>query len=247
MKLCITISIVLSVLCSAHLVRVLQSGAVVQQVEMKDAADFLSRLKQERLRNLYQSATWTLSHDYRDFKHMEEVLTYVQHFMEALIAHQQGNSASLSKLGGLKGFKDQMAAWLNDNDQAVRAYAAIMLGICSDRAYAKQLGNLLARTDDRDELIQYDRGRAAMALGLVGAQEYTSRLVKLLTSKNEYDRVGAAYGLGFLTAKTQAPAIAKLLKDKDEDVREAAKESLEMIGAGDLKNRSKTPDSRPRQ
>ncbi len=244
MKLRITISLVLSVLCAAH---VPVRAAVVQQVEMKDAADFLNRLKQERLRNLYQSATWTLTHDYRDSKHMEEVLTYVQKFMEALIAHEKGNSASLSKLGGLKGFKDQLAAWLTDNDQAVRAYAAIMLGVCGDGAYAKQLGSLLeSRPNGRDELIQYDRGQAAMALGLVGAKEYTSRLVNLLTSKNEYDRAGAAYGLGFLTARTQAPAIAKLLNDKDENVREAAKESLEMMGAADLKNRSKTSESRPR-
>lgn len=237
MKLCITISLALSVVCPAHVVRASEPAAVIQQVETKDAADFLTRLKQERLRNLYQSATWTLIHDYRDSKHMKEVLTYVQSFMEALVAHEQGNSASLLKLGGLKKFKDQMAAWLNDNDQAIRAYAATILGICGDRAYAKQLANLLKpRPSGRDELIQYDRGRAATALGLVGAQEYTSRLVNLLRSKNEYERAGAAYGLGLLTARTHAPAIAKLLNDKDENVREAAKDSLEMMGAGDLKN-----------
>lgn len=237
MKLCLTIGLVLSVLSPVHPLRKPEPAAVIQQVEMKDAAGFRTRLKQERLRNLYYSATWTLTHDYRDFKHMGEVLNYVQSFLEALLADEQGNSASLSKLGGLKGFKDQMVAWLNDNDQAVRAYAAIMLGICGDGAYAKQLANLLkARPDDPHELIQYDRGRAAMALGLVGAKKYTSRLVNLLTSENEYDRAGAAYGLGFLTAKTEAPAIAKLLNDKDENVREAAKESLEMMGAGDLKN-----------
>ena len=73
-----------------------------------------------------------------------------------------------------------------------------------------------------------------MALGLVGAQEYTSELVNLLNSSNEYDRVGAAYGLGWLGAKDQAKAVAKLLHDKDEGVREAAKESLEMMGATGL-------------
>ncbi len=237
MKLCITISLVLSVLFPAHTVREPEPAAMIRQVEMKDAAHLLTRLKQQRLRNLFQGATWTVTHDYRDFKHMEEVLKYVQSFMEALIAYEKGNSASLSKLGGLRAFKEQMAAWLNDDDQAIRAYAAVILGVCGDRAYAKQLGDLMkSRPSGRDELIQYDRGRAAMALGLVGAKEYTSELVNLLRSTNEYDRAGAAYGLGFLTARTQAPAIAKLLNDKAENVREAAKESLQMMGAGNLKN-----------
>ena len=226
MKLFVTISLVLRLFCPP---------AVGQQIEMKDAADFRNRLKQERHRNLLEGATWTLIHDYRDFKHVEEVMKYVQSFFEALDAHAKGNSDSLSKLGGLKRFKDQMAVWLNDNDQAVRAYAAVMLGISGDRAYAGQLGNLLKpRKYGQDVLVQYDRGRAAMALGLIGAKEHESRLVGLLKSKNEYDRSGAAYGLGFLAAKAHAKAIAKLLDDKDESVREAAKESLEMMGAGEL-------------
>ena len=207
---------------------------------MKDAADFLLRIKEERFRNLFQSATWTLTHDYREFRRVEEVMNYVQGFLEALAAYEKGNPATLTKLGGLRSFKDQLAKWLTDTDQSIRAYAAVMLGICGDRAYASQLANLLKNTKySRDDLLHYDRGRAAMALGLIGANEYTSSLVGLLRSENGYDRAGAAYGLGFLSAKAHAAAIAKLLDDADENVREAAKESLEMMGAGDLlKNRT---------
>jgi HEAT repeat protein len=79
------------------------------------------------------------------------------------------------------------------------------------------LGNLLKpRKHSHDDLVHYDRGRAAMALGLAGAKEYDSSLVRLLSSKNEYDRSGAAYGLGFLAAKARATAIAKLLDDENE-------------------------------
>lgn len=236
MKLCVTLSLLLSVLTPpAHTVRQPKLTPARQAVEMKDAADFLNRLKQERLRNLFQGATWTLTHDYREIKRVDEVMNYVQKFLEALVAYEKGNSAPLSQLGGVKSLKDRLAEWLLDSEQSVRAYAAVMLGICGDRAYAKQLANLLKpRKSNRNELIQYDRGRAATALGLVGAKEYTNTLVALLTSKNEYDRVGAAYGLGFLNAKAHAPAIAKLLNDKDEVVREVAKESLEMMGANDL-------------
>lgn len=224
----------------AYTVHEPERAPVVQQVE-KDAADFLVRFGQERHRNMFQSATWTLTHDYRDFKRMEEVMNYVQSFFKALDAYEKGNPAELAKFGGVKRFRDQLAAWLTDNDQAVRAYSAVMLGICGDRAYAKQLATLLKnRKYGAKDLIHYDRSRAAIALGLIGAKEYTSSLAGLLKSKNEYDRLGAAYGLGYLTAKAHAAAIAKLLDDKDESVREAAKESLEMLGAGDLL-KSRTP------
>ena len=73
-----------------------------------------------------------------------------------------------------------------------------------------------------------------MALGLIEAKEYIPNLVVLLNSSNEYDRAGAAYGLGFLKAKDQAKAVAKLLNDGEESVREAAKESLEMMGAAEF-------------
>ena len=245
MNLSVTICLVLSVLCPpAHIV----NKAQMQPIEMKDAADFLNRLKQQRHLNLLQSATWTLIHDYRDSKQMDEVLKFVQSFMEALDAYEKGNPAGLSKFGGLKRFKDQMAVWLDHNDQAIRAYAATMLGISGDRAYARQLANLLKRRKYvRDDLIQYDRGRAAMALGLVGAKEYTSSLARLLSSKESYDRAGAAYGLGFLAARAHAHAIAKLQDDKDESVREAAKEALEMMGARYLIKKKVLLRQRPRE
>lgn len=64
-------------------------------------------------------------------------------------------------------------------------------------------------------------------------KEYIPNLVALLNSHNKYDRAGAAYGLGFLKAKDQAKAVAALLNDEEENVRAAAKESLEMMGAAE--------------
>ena len=113
MKLCVTISLVFSVsFPPAYAMREPGPTAVMQHIQMKDAADFLNRLKQERLRNLFEGATWTLTHDYHEFKHMEEVLKYVQSFFEALDAYEKGNPATLAKLGGLRRFKDQLAEWL---------------------------------------------------------------------------------------------------------------------------------------
>jgi hypothetical protein len=215
--------------------------SINQELESKDISRFLTRLKDLRLQNLLESATWTLTHDYSEIKRVDEVLEYVQSFFEALSEYEKGSASLLSRLGGFKGFKDKFAQWLNDDNQAIRAFAAVMLGISGDHAYASKLADLLKpRSYTRDGVIQYDRGRAAMALGLVGATEYAPRLAALLNSLHEYDRAGAAYGLGLLGAKDQANAIAKLLDDQYEGVREAAKESLEMLGASDLIKDKKT-------
>jgi hypothetical protein len=207
----------------------------VQEPQSQDADEFLSRWKDQRHRNLFESATWTLTHDYSDSKRVDEVLKSVQSYFEALGKYEKGDRSSLDRMGGVKAFKDKLSGWLTDSDQAVRAFSAVMLGISGDKSYAPQLANLLKERKYKDsDLLHYDRGRAAMALGLVGAKEYTSNLVALLDSPNEYDRAGAAYGLGFLQAKDQAKAVSKLLNDEDESVREAAKESLEMMGAAEF-------------
>jgi len=207
----------------------------VQESRAQDVNEFLNRWKDQRHRNLFESATWTLTHDYSDSKRVDEVLKSVQSYFEALGKYEKGDHSSLDQMGGLKAFKDKLSGWLSDDDQAVRAFAAVMLGISGDKSYVPQLANLLKERKYKDsDLLHYDRGRAAMALGLVGAQEYIPNLVTLLDSSNEYDRSGAAYGLGFLKVKDQAMAIAKLLNDEDENVREAAKESLEMMGAAEF-------------
>lgn len=215
-----------------------------QESPSQDVDEFLNRWKDQIHRNLFESATWTLTHDYSELVHMQEVLKTVQAYFEALVKYEKGDRSSLDQMGGVKAFKDKLSGWLNDDDQAIRSFAAVMLGISGDRSYAPQLATLLKeRKYKDDDLIHYDRGRAAMALGLVGAREYLPNLVTLLKSSNEYDRAGAAYGLGFLKAKDQARAVATLVNDEDESVREAARESLEMMGAAELIKDKKAGES----
>ena len=201
-----------------------------QESQLNDASEFLARLKDQRLRNFLEGATWTLIHDYSDFKHIEEVLSDVEKFLEALGEHEKGNDIPLSQNGGVKGFKDKLAGWLEDNDQAVRSYAAIMLGVTGDHRYAPQLAALIkSRKAPATHFDRYDRGRAAIALGLVKAKEYAPLLVTLLKSPNKSTRSGAAIGLALLGAKDQAKAIARLQNDQDESVRDSAKEALEIL------------------
>lgn len=167
---------------------------------------------------------------------MQDVLKTFQTYLESLGKYEKGDRSPLEQLGGITGFKEKLAGWLKDDDQAIRAFAAIMLGVVGDKSYAPQLvDSLKAGKYKGDNLLHYDKGRIAIALGVMGAAEYTANLVALLSSPDEYDRAGAAYGLGFLKAKDQVKVVAKLLKDEDEDVRQAAKEALDMIGASEVK------------
>ena len=165
---------------------------------------------------------------------MEEVLNTLQRYLSALEKYEQGDTSTLKQIGEIKQLKDQLAIWLDDSDQAIRAFAATMLGISADQTYAPQLAKLLVRKDQKSDLLIYDRGAAARALGLLQAKEYGKALVTLLSSTNEYDRGGAVQGLGWMGDKEYAKAVAQLLDDKDENIREAAKQALEMMGASEL-------------
>ena len=197
--------------------------------EQYQVAQFSQRLKNKRLRNILDGAFWTFAHDYAEYKHMDETMKTIGDFLEAIAKYENGDRAPLEQLGGIKAFKEKLAYWLNDDDQAIRAFAATLMGVIGDKAYAPQLANLLKDKKYAAEHLGYERGRAAMSLGLVGAKEYAPSLVSLLVSSNPYDRSGAAYGLGFLGEKGQARAVAKLLHDRNEAVREAARESLKMM------------------
>ena len=191
---------------------------------------FIKRLKIEKYQNLYSGSMWTLIHDYKDENQIDTVLKTFQSYLEAFAKYEKGDVIALKELGGFKSFTAQLAKWLDSPEQCVRAFAATMLGVSGDTAYAARIADLLKRTESKDELLIYDKYAAAVALGVLGAKEYTDTLVMMLSSKNEYDRAGGAIGLGWMQSKDKAPAIAKLLKDEDEHVRDAAKEALEMLG-----------------
>lgn len=169
-------------------------------------------------------------HNYRRVDRITAVFTGMRPFLDAIEKYQNGDNQALARVGGLRAFKDQLAASLQSPEPSVRAFAAILLGVCGDRAYAGQIAKLLKPPAlvalDREPI---DRGRAATALGMLGATEYEPRLAEYLNSANVYDRVGAIFGFGYMKAKDQSLAIGRLLYDKDEAVRTAAEEALGWI------------------
>lgn len=227
--LLITLTIFSCLSCAQNTSVENQKDATKNQT-IRESNEFLVRLNNPRFRNYFASATWTLTHDYSDSKRVDEVLKTVQNYFAAFEKNEKGERADYDRLGGVKAFKDQLAVWLNDEDQAIRAFSAVLLGISGDKTYAPQLANLLKERKDKEgDSIRYDRSRAAMALGMIGAVEYKQNLVELLKSANESDRTGAALGLGFLKAKDEIDNVKKLLKDKDENVRQAAEEALKLM------------------
>jgi HEAT repeat protein len=192
------------------------SSKSTEQKQSPEIISFLERFKKPEHLNLLQSALWTVTHDYTDRKHMQKVLEIFQNYIEAIGKYEAGDPVPLEKIGGVKALKEQLAIWLKDEDQAIRAFAAVIIGISGDKSYAPQLANLLKKEDHKDHPLSiYDRSRAATALGMIGAKKYMSDVVPLLKSKNQYDRAGAITALEYFGAKEYSKEIADLLINKD--------------------------------
>lgn len=159
--------------------------------------------------SILQKAIWTFTHDYQDFNRVEEVLKSFLSYYEAFEKYEK-DSTLLEKLGGIKSFKNKFAGLLKDKDQSVRAFAAVVLGICGDKSYAPQIAVLLNKNNGKENLV-YDRGRAAIALGLLDAKEYLPKILSLLKSKNQFDRQGAIFALESFGAKEYAKDIVNIL------------------------------------
>jgi HEAT repeat protein len=189
------------------------------------APEFLARWSDQRNRKLVQGALWTASHSGDVDAKTGAVLESVHRHAEAI---SNGDRSALEP-GAIKAFKQRLSGLLEDEHQGMRALAAVLLGVCGDKSYARRIAVLLGPGPVTGDLPRFDRGRAAIALGLLGAQEYTLDIAALLKSSNSLDRSGAAFGLGALRAREHEKSVAQLLNDAEEHVREAAQESLAMM------------------
>lgn len=184
--------------------------------QSSEITDFVRRFEKLENVNILQSALWTVTHDYVDFKRMNEVLNIFQSYFAAIQKYERGDQKTLENLGGITSFKSKFADLLKDNDQSIRAFAAVIIGISGDKKYAPQLAILLKdKSHEKEPLIIYDRGRAAMSLGLLGAKEYLPDIIPLLRSKNQFDRQGAIYALGYFGTKKYSTNVAAILTNKE--------------------------------
>lgn len=181
------------------------------------------RLKDEGLVSVLNSRMWSLIHNYRSTKHLEDLMTLLTLFSTAL---EKDEPRRLDSIGGIKGFHERIASLMKAGDDEVSGFAAIVLGVCGDQSYAPRIGELLDRRGQRpgkeaDWQLSTARGTAATALGLMGAKEYAPKILTLLLSASEYDRSGAAIGLAYLGDKAHANAIVRLLRNEQNRERDA--------------------------
>jgi HEAT repeat protein len=185
--------------------------------------------------DLLTAGSWTLVHcaDEKEVKHVEKTLNLLQAFADAK------QIPKLVEAGGVKQFKDNVTNLLKNKDPVVRGFGAVLLAVIGDTVHKSDIARLLedkrgSPPKEEDRLLYYfDRSRAAMALGLMGAAEYAPRLAALLQSSDYADRTGAALGLGYMGAKEHINALAKLLSDDADQVQTAAMQSLAELAAAD--------------
>jgi HEAT repeat protein len=174
------------------------------------------RFNEPRSYNLITSGMWTLTHAGESKKEIEEVIRLLTILSDSFAKQ---DLALLKDVGGARGFKDRMAALLNSKDDVVAGFAATMLGISGDSRYSPTVAKLLDKKDPPEDDEEWhpevsSRGRAAVALSLLGAREYVPKLVAMLGSPSRYDRSGAAIALGQLGAREHAKEVAAVLSDQ---------------------------------
>lgn len=191
-------------------------SAVVSEQPAAERKDW-DALKQRftKYSNYLSGNLWSLIHTYESQAEMERSLQLFESIAQAVASD---DPATMKKFDGPNGFKSQLLQFMNSKDDTVSGFAAIVLAIIGDMNNAPQIAALLTRNIN----LQADkyppitvRGRAAVALSLLGAKEYTEQIVPLLRSQNDYDRSGAAMALGYLKATEHARDVVKLLLSKD--------------------------------
>ncbi len=194
------------------------TGVALGQVrtDAAEANKIAERFQKPEHLNLLQGAVWTVTHDYSDIKKMSTAVESVFKFLDAFQKHQSGDPAPLEQIGGVSAFKAELSKFMVDEDQALRAFAAVLVGITGDKGMYPQLVKLIETpTDAKDQMMRYDRGRALQALGLLGAIDQKLLIARFIRSESQYDRSGAIWALTTIDAKEFAKDIAGLLDRAD--------------------------------
>jgi HEAT repeat protein len=181
-----------------------------------------NRFEVKGLGSVLSSRMWSLIHNYRSKKHLDDLMALLTLFFTAI---EKDDPARLASVGGIEGFQARMAGLMKCHDDEVSGFAAIVLGVCGDRSYSRRIAELLYERRRRQgkDAWQYNttRGAAATALGVLGTKEYAPKMLALLRSANDYDRSGAALGLAYLGDKTHGEAIVRLLRNQKNRDRDA--------------------------
>jgi HEAT repeat protein len=158
--------------------------------------------------------TWSLIHNYESKSELDRAMKL---FEEIALALAVNNPATIRKFKGPLGLKEKLNRLMGSKDQTISGFAAYMLAIVGDHAYAPHIAGLLKNDAMRTPAGREStiRGQAAGALGILGARQYIPQIALLLDSPNHYDRRGAVTALSLLKATGYADRIASLLTKND--------------------------------
>jgi len=107
-------------------------------------------------------------------------------------------------------------------DDALRAYAILLIGEKADSAFFPALFDIIASSADL-------RGDALRALGFLGDARANDVLFENLHSANSTDRVNAILGVKSLNSKESIPALLAMLRDPAPEVRQVANFALQAL------------------
>ncbi|HEV8547481.1 MAG TPA: HEAT repeat domain-containing protein, partial [Polyangiaceae bacterium] len=137
---------------------------------------------------------------------------------------------SVARLGSPRA-KPLLARLLGSEAPALRALAALGLGMLHDTGSIPELLRLLGAVDAGN----LARAAAARALGMLGAQQCLEAVSSLARASDPKLRVASLYALAELKAKDAAPALAEALVDRDPTLREAAAAAATAWASGSFK------------
>ncbi len=151
--------------------------------------------------------TWSLIHTYESKHELERAMKVLEEIGLALAIN---NPTTIRKFKGSLGLKEKLNRRMGSKDQTISGFAAYMLAIVGDPAYAPHIAALLKNDAKRTSAGREStiKGQAAGALGVLGARQYIQDIAVLLDSPNHYELRGAVSALALLKATHYADRIA---------------------------------------
>jgi HEAT repeat protein len=141
---------------------------------------------------------------------------------ESCSDHDTLGSEAAETLARIGRTSDELLALLKHADWRQRADAARALGGVKDLRATEKLAALLAQTEERPEV----RGNAALALGLMKAEQGLAPLLAAVKDREAMVRAAAASALGRFPLPLVVPPLTAALRDDERKVRLKAAGSL---------------------
>jgi hypothetical protein len=229
--------------CLAGLLAVAASGcgpAELTPDQRAETARLLARWEDDRHGWAVDAASWTMCHCAG-----KAAGTRYRDVFEAIEEYGRGNERPLASLGGPEGLRRAFRRMLRDPDPIARGFAAVVLAAMGDHISTGAIAEVMRGHgtkprppgDGEVDFPGWDRGKAALALGILRAGEYTDEIAAMLAGMEESARCGAALALGLLEARTHADGLADLLDDEEDNPKICAAVALAVVGARDKAGR----------